>query len=1191
MTTHITLRLAWHNDGWNGRICKKPAKNSYCVGCSSYPGEMIREQRNLDWEKKHAGQPIATLDKQPACMYSASAFSDQPNLVNAAPPSFFKDKTETKVWEIPASTALTWPYEAMYKLEGVREGKGFNYDKRLEYADEHFTPLQSDKSLVFYYANYSNPLSDDERPRYLLIGVARIKEIAPTLFYDNCSEKTIERYKGFIWQRGITSHYPDQGFRLPYHRYIDRPSILKQFAAYPENNNLCKYATKHVSDDEALGLLEQLLESARIVRDDIHDNSENWDQRILWLESLISEFWKSRGAFPGMPAVLDYLGLGEAISGFRNMVEQGKEQQAVEEVADFLDGKSDFLTRHYPLDEELDDLRRNIMLTANSRLNLLVKVLARCAFDLPIIKAIMSDDRINYGITASLDEVENNPYLLAEQFTGIKQQETLRWSVIDRGMIPSPELFADPVFKNNAKERLRSIILETIRGNHQQTFTKASLIIEQVNARVQSQPDWKQCPINLNFLKVDQEFYSEAIKYRKETGLLYLYDLLIWNDERLVSDTMNKLLTSSHIRLPHPVPETFWSTVLFKEDSPLADKARERYQNATQIQAKACKQIINKRVSVITGGAGTGKSTIVSALIKAIWKSHGEGESIAVIAPTGKATDRLRRSLGDGGLESVATSTIHSILAKHGWLNDNLTFRARGGKRMASYNTVIIDESSMIDLALMAALFRAIEWGSVSRLILVGDAAQLPPIGIGKIYADTVTHLRSNYSEHYVELTENLRQLVNTVEGNGNGILELADCFINSAVKGNKDQTEQEALDRERLIRKIHEEGNIDKDLRVIYWSDSENLHQNIINRITEDLKTEANQEKTEAQIWGESLNKDINSFQILSSVRGELYGSEAINHAVQSFKSQYWLNKGSVDSFTLFDKVIQIVNRPTSRAMNGYNFTTKSQGEFEVFNGEIGCAVPTGKDWRNFKQPYFKLKQFAVKFSGKPDISINYFGSPEDRPEANLELAYAISVHKSQGSEFQRVYFVLPSSRASGQIMELIYTALTRASVHCTVFVQDNVSSLINAMRPEQSALKVINSSLFNFCPVPQELSNRTAWYEAGKVHKALTGDMVRSKSEVIIANILADRDITFWYEKPLFADNGTMYLPDFTLNYRGKTWYWEHLGMMDKPTYQEHWKQKEKWYNSHFPGQLITTSESATLSHEAESLINSLS
>ncbi len=286
MTTHITLRLAWHNDGWNGRICQQPEKNTYCVGCASYPGEMIREKRDLDWEKKHRGEAIADLENAPACMYSASAFSDKACEVFADPPDFFKDDTQTRRWQIPPATACTWPYEAMYNRDGVKSGDRYDYDKRLQYEEEFFEPLEKNRSLVFYYANTSNPLSDDESPRYLLVGVARIKNIGDTLYYEGCSERTLERYKGFVWQRAISSHYPEQGIRLPYHRYLNKPDVLKQFAAFPENSNLCKYATKHVTDDDALGLLEQLLESVRIVRDDIQDESENWGQRIQWLEGL-----------------------------------------------------------------------------------------------------------------------------------------------------------------------------------------------------------------------------------------------------------------------------------------------------------------------------------------------------------------------------------------------------------------------------------------------------------------------------------------------------------------------------------------------------------------------------------------------------------------------------------------------------------------------------------------------------------------------------------------------------------------------------------------------------------------------------------------------------------------------------------------------------------------------------------------
>jgi len=100
--------------------------------------------------------------------------------------------------------------------------------------------------------------------------------------------------------------------------------------------------------------------------------------------------------------------------------------------------------------------------------------------------------------------------------------------------------------------------------------------------------------------------------------------------------------------------------------------------------------------------------------------------------------------------------------------------------------------------------------------------------------------------------------------------------------------------------------------------------------------------------------------------------------------------------------------------------------------------------------------------------------------------------------------------------------------------------------------------------------------WYEEGKIHRTLTSLMVRSKSEVIIANILADLNIPFLYEVPLYAPDGTMYLPDFTINIHGEQWYWEHLGMLTNQKYREHWENKKNWYKKHgFADNLITTTE----------------
>ena len=80
----------------------------------------------------------------------------------------------------------------------------------------------------------------------------------------------------------------------------------------------------------------------------------------------------------------------------------------------------------------------------------------------------------------------------------------------------------------------------------------------------------------------------------------------------------------------------------------------------------------------------------------------------------------------------------------------------------------------MIDLNLMATLFRAINWNSIQRLILIGDPNQLPPIGRGRVFADTIEWLNAEYPQNVGTLTDNIRQLVNRVEGNGNGILNLA---------------------------------------------------------------------------------------------------------------------------------------------------------------------------------------------------------------------------------------------------------------------------------------------------------------------------------------------------------------------------------------------------------------------------------
>lgn len=111
---------------------------------------------------------------------------------------------------------------------------------------------------------------------------------------------------------------------------------------------------------------------------------------------------------------------------------------------------------------------------------------------------------------------------------------------------------------------------------------------------------------------------------------------------------------------------------------------------------------------------------------------------------------------------------------------------------------------------------------------------------------------------------------------------------------------------------------------------------------------------------------------------------------------------------------------------------------------------------------------------------------------------------------------------------------------------------------------------------------------FELTRRHQTLSGDVVRSKSEVIIANILTERGIFFDYEPSMRPIGGAAYSPDFAISHKGVVYYWEHLGMLDNDEYAANWAIKKSWYDKHFPGQLITTEESPILSNIAEDIVN---
>lgn len=1207
MAIHMSVRLAWHSDGWNGHICKKPCENVYCVGQHSYPGELIAETRDLEFEKAHAGESCAMFPCKVACGLSANAFGKESIQVKVDPPSWWeKSDADPTILTLPPYTACTWCYEAMYKADvfSAVKGKTYDYNKRQKNAEAYFAQFEEGKSLIFYYAGYSNPFSENEEDNYVIVGASRIKKIDDFHYYENTTEQIRTDYAGgVVWQKPITSNYPKEGLAIPYWKYMDNEEVLNRIVIKPQHRSPFKYGSREVSNDDAIEIINQLINAVDVLIE-IGDNTENWEERKNWLNSVLNELWKARGPYPGFASALINMGLEELVQHYIAITNEQDMKLFRDEVKKLLDGEQDTVFGHEV--SNLRTIRREYMLKEDEEQELLMSILPRFDLTADQMGAILSEDRSDVSITSSLSEILENPYMIFEQYVGMDSDDTIPFYKIDNGIISSPEYGIENIFDVGATERLRAFCVDELNRIAAHSFGKAETILQSVNHRLDRMPEWKQYTFKLKNFKLDRDIFDKALELKEDDEKnLYLYLKWVYEDERQVETIFTMLAERPDISLKMAITKDKFKKKLRNPESKLNETAAEQYEEILDKQADICMQIFSKPICVLSGAAGTGKTTVIRAIVENIERVHGQAAGFLLMAPTGKAAERIKTQTEKNSM------TIHSHLASNGWLNKNFTLKRIGGSKGQDVNTIIIDECSMIDLNLFATLLRSINWNSVQRLILVGDPNQLPPIGRGKVFSDTIAWLNDEYPDNVGVLTENIRQLVNRVEGNGCGILDLAELFIQEKQSDMSDSTAADELKRkkEELFTRIMENGNgdVDKDLAVYFWKEQEDLETLLRDVLIKDMEgmTGLTEYSGSDKLWQQAIRKSDGSsnpdaIQIISPYRGEFYGTGALNILMQSEFNPYWSHRYNLGGISFFDKVIQFRNRPKSDMAYAYNQDTRAVEQHEVFNGEIGLVLMHPFDVKNKRYNYIStIERFQVAFSNKSRQKLRYnygreygkndkgWNLPEQKVQENLELAYAISVHKSQGSEFDYVYIVIPKRDSHLLSMELLYTAITRAQKKVTILLQEDIGTLTSLGHIEKSAVRRINSSVFKFEPLPEELLYIQNWYADEKKLATLSEYFVRSKSEVIIANMLVSEEVPFEYEEPLYAPDGTMFLPDFTLKFRGETYYWEHVGRLDFPDYRAHWEIKEKWYEKHFPGKLLTTYEGKDLSIDAMTII----
>lgn len=245
---------------------------------------------------------------------------------------------------------------------------------------------------------------------------------------------------------------------------------------------------------------------------------------------------------------------------------------------------------------------------------------------------------------------------------------------------------------------------------------------------------------------------------------------------------------------------------------------------------------------------------------------------------------------------------------------------------------------------------------------------------------------------------------------------------------------------------------------------------------------------------------------------------------------------------------------------------------------------------------PVCKGVRHLDAFQPAKGVTLPGFESYRNVTRTGLLILTAIKTGKSESEISRDVYRWL----AEGKL------ETTRAPSKCLVInssADTLPAELLEEIKLDVAEKKAYRISLFDeFVALLQGYTNTFEFHQhigeylgidrfsRRRIHETLSGDFVRSKSEVIVANILYQSGIPFTYEAPLIAPDGSRRSPDFTIEWRGKTYYWEHLGMLDMEDYRQNWELKKAWYEANFPGQLITTQESSILSQETKRIVVSI-
>ena len=416
-------------------------------------------------------------------------------------------------------------------------------------------------------------------------------------------------------------------------------------------------------------------------------------------------------------------------------------------------------------------------------------------------------------------------------------------------------------------------------------------------------------------------------------------DDLVFDQERVYSQNVYKLEREVADRVGNFIRDPF---------KPLkVDLIQQISQNLdlelSSAQAEAIRRSAENKISVITGGPGTGKSTLTKVLVKL---AQGQGKRVALCAPTGRAAQRLEEICG------VEASTIHRLLKYDPTTH---SFQHNESNPLET-DFLLCDESSMLDLTIARDLFRALP--PEAQVVFVGDRDQLPPVGAGQFFHDLL-----ECEFHVSKLDKIFRQSA------GSGIIAAAHQINQGEVVAEK---------------------NLGEEFYFIEESDPQLLQDKLVELVTQRIP--------------KKFGIPSADVQVLSPMYRGLLGVDLLNLELQKK-----LNP---------DPTLKIPRRDFFWGVADRVVVLKNNYEKEIFNGDLGTIESMN----------LESQELVVAFDRGYRVTFSF-----DELDL-LSLAYALSVHKSQGSEFPAV--VIPVSTQHYRMLrrKLLYTALTRAKKLCVI-------------------------------------------------------------------------------------------------------------------------------------------------------------